>query len=65
MKKKHVAVHKDLEDQKQSISSMNSEQSRLETVIKASSDLEIEEKLKKIILKTVFHTILILLEPRN
>ncbi len=36
MKKKHVAVHNDLEDQKQSISSMNSEQSRLETVIKAS-----------------------------
>ena len=36
LKKKHVAVHKDLEDQKQSISSMNSEQSRLETVIKVS-----------------------------
>ena len=34
LKKKHFAVHKDLEDQKSSISSMNSEQSRLETVIK-------------------------------
>ena len=34
LKKKHIAVHKDLEDQKQSISYMNSEHSRLETVIK-------------------------------
>ena len=34
LKKKHFAVHKDLEEQKTSISSMNSEQSRLETVIK-------------------------------
>ena len=39
LKKKHVAVHKDLEDQKQSISSMNSEQSRLENVIKVSSKI--------------------------
>ena len=39
MKKKHVAVHKDLEDQKQSITSMNSEQSRLENVIKVSSKI--------------------------
>ena len=34
LKKKHVAVHKDLEDQKQSINFMNSEHSRLENVIK-------------------------------
>ena len=37
LKKKHVAVHKDLEDQKQSINFMNSEHSRLENVIKVGS----------------------------
>ena len=40
LKKKHIAVHKDLEDQKQSISYMNSEHSRLETVIKVKVSTE-------------------------
>ena len=42
LKKKHIGIHKDLEDQKTGIHSMQAEQNRLEIVIKGMEKVPLD-----------------------